>query len=502
LLAISGLPAHIVSGQTSGQENITEQVQKLTDAIARTQSQLDESQRELNAMRQQLVALRGQLTQSGPNTAPPAPTGPPPASASLSSASATEAIDDLHDRQTFNESQIATLNQDKVESESKYPVKITGLLLLNGFVNSGSVDVAATPTVAVPGRGSTGLSIRQTMLGFDAQGPHLLGASSYAGLRIDFDGYPQSSSTGSSYYATENLLRLRTAYAALQWSKTEAYFSYDRPIFSPDTPTSLTAVAEPALAWSGNLWTWNPQVGVKQDLHLARSHDLRIEAAVMDVADAPLTPLINAGAPSTPILANGAEQSRWPGAEARVALLGSGSNEESNHIGVGGYFAPRHNVLGYSFDSWAATLDTRFHLPAHLQLTGSFYRGLGLGGLGGGAYKDFVYRPYTVGEGYYFRSLDDAGGWAQLKEKFSQRLELNAAFGMDNVFASEMRRYASTVLNPYLNLARNRTYTGNVIFSPSAYLLFSLEYRHIESSPVVGLPAGSNVIGVGAGYKF
>lgn len=54
----------------------------------------------------------------------------------------------------------------------------------------------------------------------------------------------------------------------------------------------------------------------------------------------------------------------------------------------------------------------------------------------------------------------------------------------------------------FQNFARNRTYTGNLIYSPSAYLLFSLEFRHLESSPVVGLPAGSNVIGLGAGYKF
>jgi hypothetical protein len=52
------------------------------------------------------------------------------------------------------------------------------------------------------------------------------------------------------------------------------------------------------------------------------------------------------------------------------------------------------------------------------------------------------------------------------------------------------------------NLARNRTITGNVIYSPSAYLLFSLEYRHLESFPIVGLPAESDIIGVGAGYKF
>ena len=54
----------------------------------------------------------------------------------------------------------------------------------------------------------------------------------------------------------------------------------------------------------------------------------------------------------------------------------------------------------------------------------------------------------------------------------------------------------------YQNLARNRTYTGNVIYSPKASLLFSLEYRYLESIPVIGLPAESNIIGVAAGYKF
>jgi len=54
----------------------------------------------------------------------------------------------------------------------------------------------------------------------------------------------------------------------------------------------------------------------------------------------------------------------------------------------------------------------------------------------------------------------------------------------------------------YQNLTINRTFTGNVIYSPSAYLLFSLEYRHIQSSPIAGSPAQSNVVGVGAGYKF
>jgi hypothetical protein len=41
-----------------------------------------------------------------------------------------------------------------------------------------------------------------------------------------------------------------------------------------------------------------------------------------------------------------------------------------------------------------------------------------------------------------------------------------------------------------------------VIYSPSAYLLFSLEYRHLDSFPVLGLPTGTNIIGLAAGYKF
>lgn len=506
---------YFADAQTTTQETLSQQIQNLTDAMARAQTQLEGSQRQLNEMRKQLSELQRQIAPSGANAAAPASSAPAATPASPSSSSpgtpgdTTAAIQDIRERQAMQESQIATHEQIKVESESKYPVKITGLLLLNSFVNTGAVDVAATPTLALPGSGSTGASLRQTVLGFDAHGPHLFGARSYADLRVDFDGSPASGSSATSYSgyydASTTLLRLRTAHAGLQWKNTEAYFSLDHAILSPDAPTSLTAVAEPALAWSGNLWTWNPQVGVMHDLGVAGSRDLRLQAALIDAGDAPLTPMTTSSGASIARPPSGAEQSRWPGAEARVAFLGPAvsNNDERSHFGIGGYFAPHHSSLGYNFDSWAATLDTQFHLPARLELTGSVYRGQALGGLGGGAYKDFVYRVDMERPGrYYFRALDDVGGWTQLKERVSERFEFNAAFGMDNVFAQELRPYAVTGASIYQNLARNRTYTGNVIYSPSAYLLFSLEYRRLESSPVVGLPAQSNIIGLGAGYKF
>ncbi len=480
--------------QTAGSEILAQQIQTLTEAMERVQAQMEQSQRELEAMRAQLSKLQRQIAQNEASAA------------DASTSSATAAVEELRERQAMDETQIATQEQTKVESESRYPVKITGLLLLNSFVNTGEVDMPATPTVALPGAGSTGASVRQSILGLDAQGPHLFGARSYANLRVDFYGSGGSSSIGnpySGYYnSTAALLRLRTAHAGLRWGNTEAYFALDRPIFSPDTPTSLTAVAIPALGWSGNLWTWNPQLGVNRDINLLHGGALRLQAALVDVGDAPLTP-VQVGEAATP--PNGAEQSRWPGIETHFALLGRRLTEDRpyNHFGIGGYFAPHFSTLiGHGFDAWAATLDAGVVLPGRFQFTGGSYRGLALGGLGGGAYKDFAVAVDTDLTGYYFRPLDDVGGWAQLKEKFSERIEANAAFGIDDVFASELRGYALPSNTFYQNLDRSRTYTGNLIYSPSAYLLFSLEYRHLESTPVTGSSAASNILGLGAGYKF
>lgn len=488
--------------QDASQQSLPRQIQNLSEAIARTQAQLDQSQRQLEEMRKQLSELQRQMT-PGASSKTPAPPDTAPTSSSENTAAA---IQSLRERQALQESEIATHDQTKVESESRYPVKITGLVLLNGFVNSGAVDTPATPTLALPGSGSTGASLRQTLLGFDARGPHLFGARSYADLRVDFNGRPApaSSTAGYSGYYGANalLLRLRTIHAGLRWEHTEAWFSLDHPILSPDTPTSLTAVAEPALAWSGNLWTWNPQLGITQEFGGVSSRGVQAQAALIDVGNAPFSPNVTPPGLTTATLPGDAERSRWPGVEARIALHGSQRGQDRSHFGIGGYFAPHVSSVGPSFNSWAATLDARLLLPARLQFTGSFYRGLALGGLGGGAYKDFAYRIDAESGEYYLRPLDDVGGWVQLKEKISERLEFNAAFGMDDAFAAELRQYANPSGSMAQNLGRNRTYSGNVIYSPSAYLLFSLEYRHLESSPVMGPTAGTNIVGLGTGYRF
>src|SRR5580704_11462848 len=248
LLAPSLLPAQT---QNDNQQSLAQQIQQLTDAMAKVQAQLQQSQSQLDEMRKELSELQIKMAESqGTAPAPSSSTaGPSVASSAKRTGSKGAAIQDLEEHQAVLDSEIATQDQTKVESESKYPVKITGMVLLNGFVNSSGVDVAANPALAVGGSGSAGASVRQTMLGLDARGPHLFGAHSFADLRMDFFGSSAASTSTSNYSgyfnANTGLLRLRTAHAGLRWDQAEVYFALDRPIINGESPTSLTAVALP-----------------------------------------------------------------------------------------------------------------------------------------------------------------------------------------------------------------------------------------------------------------
>lgn len=482
------------TAQLSQQSAAEQELGQLTIAVQKTQAQLAASQQQILSLQNQIDALRTQLVKDQ-CVAPPSSgmaTQTPPASQNAAQLAA--AINGLSERQQVQQSEIATHDQTKVESESGYPLKLTGLLLLSAFVDTGGVDVEQSPTSATMGVGTTSASVRQTVLGLDARGPHLFGGTTHADLRVDFFGYAAQNS-----YSNSGLLRMRTAHALLDWPNTEAFFSLDRPILSPEEPTSLTAVANPALAWSGNLWKWIPQLGVQHSFPVGSAQKIELQAALMDVPDSPYQASndTDSSSESSPASTSLTEQSGWPGSEARIAW--NSTNSGGAVVGVGGYFSP-HSIPGYaSFNAWAATLDYRFPLPEKLQLSGSFYRGLALGGLGGGTYKDYAYT--SVADTYIVHPLDDVGGWAQLKIPVSERLELNAAYGMDSSFASQLRAYASPTFT-YQDLARNRTFFTNVIYSPTASTVFSFEYRLMDSAPVTGASATTNVFGLAAGYKF
>ena len=104
--------------------------------------------------------------------------------------------------------------------------------------------------------------------------------------------------------------------------------------------------------------------------------------------------------------------------------------------------------------------------------------------------------------GYYFRALDDIGGWAQLKEKRNERLEFNAAYWMDKFSPVKCDITSDSRVAQCIRISRLIALYQQCDLAPSAYILFSLEYRRLESSPVVGLPAAKQHHRPGAGYKF
>ena len=99
-------------GQQNPDDTLTLKVQRLTEAMSETQKRLDESQHEMEQMRAQLAALQQQMAQThSPETVP------------SSAAQLSAAVEQIREQQALEEAQIATHEQAKVESESKYPLK-------------------------------------------------------------------------------------------------------------------------------------------------------------------------------------------------------------------------------------------------------------------------------------------------------------------------------------------------------------------------------------------
>ena len=480
--------AQTPAAQTAPPASTEEKVQRLTDAVAQVQAQMLANQKQLEELRRQLAALQAQVAaEKNPGTTLVQP------DASSAAATLSAAVDEIRERQEMQESQIATHELSKVETQSKYPLKLSGLLLFNSFVNTRQVDVSVAPSYAIPGPGSTGLSLRQTVLGFDARGPRVFGATTRGDLRVDF-----FASSAQSNYAASGVLRLRTAHADLDWKHTQAFVELDRSILEPNEPTSLLAVALPELAWAGNLWNWNPQVGVSHEFAISDTSSFNVQAALIDTFD-PRPPGIPSAATVTQT-----ESSRWPGSEARFAFEHD-TKDGRAEFGAGGYFSPHRTGVGDSFDAWAGTADLRLPISHLFDFTANAYRGQALDGLGAGGYINYY---YLYSYGYpTAHALDDVGGWTQLKARAGQRIEFNAGVGADNPFAREVKAAAAYLAGSpsgaaYSGLARNRGVYSNVIWSPNAYLQFSLEYKRLWTNYTSGPAAFSDSIGLGAGYKF
>lgn len=453
--------------------------------------ELQQTREDLASMKGQIAELKSQQTSKAGSALRAGPGGPPGQPGETD-----QRLSKLEEDQQLLGAKVDEQYQTKVESASKYRVKLSGIALLNVFGNRGSVDNIDLPSFAV-GRGpldtggSFGATVRQTMLGVEVQGPALGGARTSAEIQADFfGGFP---ATGDG--VTTGLVRLRTVTARMDWPRTSIVAGQDAPFFSPQSPTSFASLALPAFSYSGNLWKWTPQFRIEHRLQLTDISSLMVQAGILDPLSGEFPYDSYYRSPEA------GEKARQPAYATRFSWT-HGTKDRTFTLGGGSYYSRQDWGFGRTVDAWASTADWDLPLSSRFRLTGEFYRGRGIGELGGGSGRSILTNGPLANPATSILGLNTVGGWAQLKFALTEKLELNGAFGEDNPFGADLRRFSPSQGTQYVLQSRNQTGFLNFVYRPNSIWIFSTEYRRLWTSATDRDKFGADQVNVGVGVLF
>ncbi len=493
--------ADLIRGLQDQVQTLNSQLGDLRMEQERTSTEARELRRELD-----LVKAQGAPAASGPLNPYSAPLAKESSAQAASVSSPTppqsqapeDRIAKLEEDQQVMEGKINDQYQTKVESGSKYRLRLSGIVLLNLFENRGTVDNLDFPEVAESQQanepnaspGAFGGSLRQSQIRLQAFGPDLAGARTSADVNLDFAGGLVDAPNG----AWMGQIRMRTAIVRLDWTNTSIVAGQDRLFFAPLAPTSLATLAIPALSYSGNLWAWTPQVRVEHRVVLSEASSLSFQGGILDSLTGDTPPENYDRYPSW------GEQSGQPAYAARVSWTHHMFGQDFT-VGTGGYYGRQNWGFGRDVDGWAGTADLTLPLGKRLEFTGEFYRGRSVGGLGGGIGQSVLINGHLNIPATAVRGLDSMGGWAQLKFKLKSNFEINGAFGSDNPFANEFRQYNANTLYPG-SYTRNLSPLVNFIYQIRSDILFSTEYRYLNTTVLDSGSFRANQVNLSLGYIF
>jgi hypothetical protein len=434
--------------------------------------------------------------------------GRPSADGASASQGVTERVAKLEEDQQLLESKVDEQNQTRIETASKYHMRLSGILLMDLFSNTGNVDHIENPSVALATNptgtgantgGSFGATLRESQVGLEIFGPSLAGAKTSANFVADFFSESPETVNGTS----SGFMRLRTGTLRMDWQNTSLVTGVDSLAFSPKYPTSYATLGIPTFSYAGNLWGWLPQLVVEHRVKASQNSTMTLSAGIVDpfTGEAPFNEFLR--------LPGAGESSRQPGYESRIEwsrpLWG-----QTLTAGVGGYYSRENWGFNRNIDGWAATTDWNLPLGSRLALSGKLYAGRAIGGLGAGIGRSVVFSGPLADPATIVQALRSRGGWTQLKYMPINKLEFNVAGGHDGVPGADIRSLplppgtAIPLAPGYFagNLIRNQSQLANVIYRPRSDLLFSTEYRRLQTFAVDGTSQRANQLSLIMGVLF
>ncbi|HEX4426744.1 MAG TPA: hypothetical protein VH079_15200, partial [Terriglobales bacterium] len=133
-------------------QELQQQVRELKDAVAEMRSEASQYRSETAELRRELEATRNQQAQAAPVPPSEDQSQPAPAEAGAVPPTPSPSLEDriasLEDASQLINSKVDDQYQTKIESASKYRMRLSGMVLLNLFSNRGAVDNADFPSYA------------------------------------------------------------------------------------------------------------------------------------------------------------------------------------------------------------------------------------------------------------------------------------------------------------------------------------------------------------------
>jgi hypothetical protein len=500
---------------TRAMHDLQDQVRQLRVMVEEMRAENAQSRAEMQKLRQDLQTTRALLEgpatpaeSSGPGAAPSTVDAANPAqSTPLSTNTATaantpvpapleERVQKLEESTSLIGAKIDEQYQTKVETASKYRARLHGIVLMNSFRNVGGSDNLDFPDYAEPAspgspQATLGATLRQSELGLEIFGPTVAGAKTSADVQLDFSGGFPATGNGVDF----GIVRLQTASLRFDWEHTSVVAGQDALFISPLSPTSFASLATPAFAFGGNLWGWMPQLRVEHRFALSDDQTITVQAGVLDNLDweFPYNSFYRT--------AQAGEMSGQPAYAVRAGWSRP-VREHPLSFGAAGYYGRQNWGWARYVDAWAAMADWQIPLLPRLGLSGEFYRGRGIGGLGGAIGQSIVYGGNPRYAFSPIRGLDTAGGWSQLKLQLTPKLELNGVIAEDDAFTSDIRGFATDQNNFGSILGRNRGALANLVFRPRSDLLLSAELRRLRTFPVYSSSSVTNQLNLAVGILF